>query len=74
VEGKGIGARSLACNTLGVEGMLELRNGTRKNDKLFNYSHGPAQSKQQVDYYKVGALLMHEQATGKYGLIILTTT
>jgi hypothetical protein len=27
VEGKGVGARSLACCTLGVKGVLELRDG-----------------------------------------------
>jgi len=26
-EGKGVGAHSLACNTFGVEGVLELRDG-----------------------------------------------
>jgi hypothetical protein len=28
--------------------MLELRDGTKKIDKQFNYSHGPTQTKQQV--------------------------
>jgi hypothetical protein len=33
VEGEGVGACSLACNTSGVEGVLELWDGTRKIDK-----------------------------------------
>jgi hypothetical protein len=28
--------------------MLELQDGTRKNDKRVNYSHKPTQTKQQV--------------------------
>jgi len=47
-EGEGVGARSLAHSTLGVEGMLELRDGTRKIDKHFIYSHEPSQIKQQI--------------------------
>jgi hypothetical protein len=43
-----IGARSLACGTLGVKGRLKLWNGTRKIDKHINYSHGPAQTKQRI--------------------------
>jgi hypothetical protein len=30
---QGVGARSLARSTLGVKGVLELQDGTRKNDK-----------------------------------------
>jgi hypothetical protein len=30
---EGVGARSLARTTLGVEGVLELHDGIRKNDK-----------------------------------------
>ncbi len=47
--------------------------GTRKIDKKLNYSHGFAQTKQQVGYYIVGALLVHEQAMGKHELTKLTT-
>ncbi len=48
MEEQGVGARFLVRNTLGVKGMLELRDGTRKIDKQFTYSHGIAQTKQQV--------------------------
>jgi len=48
LEGKIIGARSLACNTSGVEAVLEFQNGTRMSDKRVNYSSGLAQTKQQV--------------------------
>ncbi len=44
-----VGARSLACNILGVErvcGSFEM--GTRNIDKQVNYLHGPAKTKQQV--------------------------
>jgi hypothetical protein len=44
-EGEGIGACSLVHSTLGVKGMLELRDGTKKINKQFNYSHRPAQTK-----------------------------
>jgi hypothetical protein len=47
-EGEGIGACSLVRSTLGVKGMLELRDGTKKINKQFNYSHRPVQTKQQV--------------------------
>jgi hypothetical protein len=47
--------------------------GTRKSHKLINYSHGPTQTKQQIDYCIVGALLVHGRATGKLRLIRLTT-
>jgi hypothetical protein len=33
--------------------------GTKKSDKQFNYSHGPAQTKQQVGQCRIGALLVH---------------
>jgi len=48
IEGEGIGARSLVRNTSGVEGVLELWDGTKKIDKQINYSHELAQTKQQV--------------------------
>jgi hypothetical protein len=47
-KGKGVGARSLARNTLGVKGMLELQDETKKIDKHFIYSHGPSQIEQQI--------------------------
>jgi hypothetical protein len=52
--------------------MLQLQDGTRMNNKQFNYSCGPAQTKQQVGYYKVGAFLVHGQTTGKHRLKRLT--
>jgi hypothetical protein len=33
--------------------------GTRKSDKQVNYSHGPAQTKQQVGLCIIGAFLVH---------------
>jgi hypothetical protein len=49
-EGKGVGARSLVRNILRIEGHAGVqRRGTRKSDKQVNYSHRPAQTKQQVD-------------------------
>ncbi len=33
MEGEGVGAHSLACSTLGVEGRVELQDGTKKIDK-----------------------------------------
>jgi hypothetical protein len=41
MEGEGVGARSLARSTSRVEGVLEFRDGTRKIDKHFIYSHRP---------------------------------
>ncbi len=39
MEGEKVGAWSLAPSTSGVEGMLEPRDGTRKFEKQFTYSH-----------------------------------
>jgi len=39
--------------------MLELRDGIRTNDKRVNYSHEFAQTKQQVGWCIVGAILVH---------------
>jgi len=36
MEGEIVGARSLACSTLGVKGTLELQNGIRKIDRQVN--------------------------------------
>jgi hypothetical protein len=47
-KGEEVGARSLARNTLGVEGHTRALGGTRKSDKQFNYSRRHAQTKQQV--------------------------
>jgi hypothetical protein len=47
--------------------------GIKKSDKQFNYSHGPAQNKQQVGYNILGAFLMHERTTSKHGFTRLTT-
>jgi len=46
---------------------------TRKIDKQVNYSHGLAQTKQQVGWCIAGTLLVHGRATGKHGLTRLTT-
>jgi len=49
VERQGVGTRSLTCNTLGVEDCVRAPGWVlRKMDKQDNYSHGPAQTKQQV--------------------------
>jgi len=53
--------------------MFKLRDGTRTSGSQVNYSYGPTQTKQQVGYYKVGALLVHEQTTNKHGFTRLTT-
>jgi len=45
MKGKWVGARSLTCNILGVGGMLEFQDGTRKIEKQVNYSEGLAQTK-----------------------------
>jgi len=48
MEEQEVGARSLDCNTLGVEGVFELQDATRKNDKhliTHTYLH---KTKQQV--------------------------
>jgi len=46
---EGVRVHYLACNTLGVRGACwSSRMGTRTNDKWVNYSHGLAQTKQQV--------------------------
>jgi hypothetical protein len=39
--------------------------GTRESDKQVDYSHGLAQTKQQVGKCVVGAFLVHGRATGK---------
>jgi hypothetical protein len=46
--------------------------GTRISDKHVNYSHELAQTKQQVDYYVVGTLLVHGRTTGIHRLTRLT--
>jgi len=49
MEGEGVGACSLVCNTLGVEGRAKSSGiEIRKIDKQVNYSHGHAQTKQKV--------------------------
>jgi hypothetical protein len=53
-----------ACWSFGI--------GIRKSDKQINYSHRPAQTKQQVGSYIVWALLVHEQAMGKHRLTKFT--
>ncbi len=48
-EGKKVKMHSLIHNTSGVKGTLEFRDGIRKINKQFNYSHKSTQPKQQVD-------------------------
>jgi len=36
--------------------------GTRMNDKWVNYSHGPAQTKQQIGYCVVETFFVHKRA------------
>ncbi len=48
--------------------------GITKNDKQINYSHGLAQTKQQVGQCIVGAFLVYRLTTGKHGFKKLTTT
>jgi hypothetical protein len=45
-EGEGVGVRFLVRNTFGVEGCAGAPRWTKMNDKLFNYSHRLAQTKQ----------------------------
>jgi hypothetical protein len=48
-EEDGVGVRSLARSTSGVRGMCWSSGmGTKMSDKQVNYSHGHAQTKQQV--------------------------
>jgi hypothetical protein len=47
-EGEGVGHTPWLAALWGYRGMLELRDGTKNIDKQFNYSHKPAQTKQQV--------------------------
>jgi len=49
MEREGIGVHFLTRNTLGQRSVLELQDGMRKINKQFNYSHGHAQIKQEVD-------------------------
>jgi len=48
-EGKRVGAHSLARNILGVEGHARAPRWGLRRVTSFNYSHGPTQTKQQVD-------------------------
>jgi hypothetical protein len=48
------------------------RIGIRKSDKQVNYSHGPAQTKQQVGECIVELLLVHGRTTNKFGFTKLT--
>jgi hypothetical protein len=48
-KGKGVGALPSSQHFGGGKGVLELRDGTRTSDKWVNYSHRPAQTKQQVN-------------------------
>ncbi len=66
-EGEGVRARSLAHNTLGQRGVLELRDGTKKIDKHFTYSHGLAQTKQQIDQCVIVALQCMDKAWANIG-------
>jgi hypothetical protein len=46
--------------------MLEFRDETRTSDKRVNYSHGYAQTKQQVGYCIDGTFLVHGRTMGKH--------
>jgi hypothetical protein len=47
IEGKGVAAHSLICNTSKVKGVWgSFKMGTRKSDKCVNYSYQYAQTKQ----------------------------
>jgi hypothetical protein len=48
--------------------------GIKMSDKQINYSHGPAQTKQQAGQCIVGTPLVHERAMGKHKLTRLTVT
>jgi hypothetical protein len=54
---RGVGARSLVLNTLGVEGRAGAPRWGLGRETNINYSHGPAQPKQHVGYCIVWALL-----------------
>jgi len=43
---KEVGVHSIAYHSSGVEGMLELQDGIRTNNKQINYSHKPTQINQ----------------------------
>jgi len=47
-KNKELNTGSLVCNTLGVEGVLELRDGTKKNDKHLLTHTDLHKPKQQV--------------------------
>jgi hypothetical protein len=47
--------------------------GTKKIDKQLNYSHGLAQTKQQVGQCIIEAFLMHGRVTNKHKLARPTT-
>ncbi len=47
-EEEGVGARSLARNTLGVEGRPRALEWGLGRETSINYSHGPTQTEQQV--------------------------
>ncbi len=72
-EGEIIGAHSLARSNLGLEGCVGAPRWTRMSDKRFNYSHGLAQTKQQVGQCKVETLLVHKRTTSKHELTRLNT-
>jgi hypothetical protein len=48
MEEQAVGARSLARNTLGVEGHAGVLKWGPRRATSINYSHRPAQTKQQV--------------------------
>jgi hypothetical protein len=68
-KGKKVGARSLAHRGA----CWNSRMRTRKINKQLNYSHGPAQTKQQVGWCIVKALLVQGRAMGKHEFTRFTT-
>ncbi len=54
--------------------MLELRDGTRKIDEQFIYSHGPTQNQTTSWLMRSWSTLEHEQASGNHKFTRLSTT
>ncbi len=69
LEEKGIGVHSLIRNTSKVKWVCwSFGVKTKTNDKQVNYSHGFAQTKQQVGWWIVGAFLVHGRIMGIHKL------
>jgi len=64
----------LAQSTLGVEGRARILGWGLRRVTSINYSHGPAQTKQQVGQCIIRALLVLRRAMGKLKFTRFTTT